>query len=94
MELAVDSAELPEQERKRGPLPGFKRRCLQSMVVGQTSVFYPGDEEIGTELAIFKSVEEPRWIKDAGWKFSIETGCFVSRNDMTSRKCILITRVQ
>ena len=88
----IENTELLEQERKRGPLPGFKRRCLQSMVVGQTSVFYPGDEEIGTELAIFKSVEEQRWIKDAGWKFSIETGCFVSRNDMTSRKCILITR--
>ena len=89
----VDSAELPEQERKRGPLPGFKRRCLQSMVVGQTSVFYPGDEATGDERAVAQCANE-RWSKDAGWKFSIETGCFVSRNDMTSRKCILITRIK
>jgi len=69
---------------------GLKRRCLQSMIVGQTSAFFPKD---GEEHGIYQAANE-RWVKDAGWKFSIETGCFVSRNDMTSRKCILITRIQ
>ena len=88
----MDSAELLAQDhRTAGRVLSYKRRCLQSMIVGQTSVFYPDRGDTGDEHAIAQCANE-RWVKDAGWKFSIETGCFVSRADMSSRKCILITR--
>lgn len=88
----MDSAELLAQDRKTtDQVLSYKRRCLQSMIVGQTSVFYPDRADTGDEYVIVQCANE-RWVKDAGWKFSIETGCFVSRADMSSRKCSLITR--
>lgn len=88
----MDYEEVLAQDRQTtGRSLSYKRRCLQSMIVGQTSVFYPDRADTGDEHAIAQCANE-RWIKDAGWKFSIETGCFVSRADMSSSKCILITR--
>lgn len=68
---------------------GPKRRCLQSMIVGQTSAFFLKE---GEEHSIYQAANE-RWVKDAGWNFTIQTGCFVTKG-FTSSKVILITRTK
>lgn len=46
----MDSDELLAQDRKNpGRSLSYKRRCLQSMIVGQTSVFYPDRGDTGGE---------------------------------------------